>query len=285
MIKSNVTAFLSYKWADDESNKWVEMFACDLRKCGIDVKLDKWEVRYGESFTDYMTSQIQSSDVFLFVITEESKKAIEGRCSAGAVRFEIQLASALRIQGHPQRFIGIWRGAEKPPAHLLDFRCADFRNDSSYKESIHLLAEDLLDRKKAPRLGEKEYFLANTEWIATRNEVNPSDRSGSSGFVLRFLTGGKLYWVHEIDEGFCYTEIYQDNNKENSWEQSYNTVSCVMNGVRDSLTGVLEDMEFKTGLNNYWIGGSVKTKVLKCQLIECGQSTKVIFYFSRNLND
>src|ERR1035438_3123738 len=53
-----VKTFISYKWQDEERNKWVEEFYLDLRARGIDAKLDRYEVPPGGSFTQFMSSKI-----------------------------------------------------------------------------------------------------------------------------------------------------------------------------------------------------------------------------------
>jgi hypothetical protein len=53
------TVFISYKREDEVRNAWVAKFATDLRNAGIDAILDFWEVRLGESFTDYMALKIK----------------------------------------------------------------------------------------------------------------------------------------------------------------------------------------------------------------------------------
>ena len=55
------TVFISYK-RDALHDGWVEGFATDLRAAGIDAILDIWEVRLGESFTDYMALKIKDAD-------------------------------------------------------------------------------------------------------------------------------------------------------------------------------------------------------------------------------
>ena len=69
--------FISYKWEDESHNQWVRQLATDLRHASIDAKLDIWEVRYGDSFTDYMTSKIQDADAVLFIMTPASVAAVE----------------------------------------------------------------------------------------------------------------------------------------------------------------------------------------------------------------
>jgi hypothetical protein len=51
MNETPLKVFISYKWEDEAHNEWVKKFATDLRAAGIDAKLDRWEVRLGDSFT------------------------------------------------------------------------------------------------------------------------------------------------------------------------------------------------------------------------------------------
>lgn len=146
-------AFISYKWQGDEHGTWVESFVRDLRKRGIDAMLDRWEVGLGQSFSDYMTSAIAHCDAFLFVITNKSVESVEGASEeGGAIRFEVQLATARKVSGSRFRFIGILREGDRPPTHLSDARYADFRDDSRYQYELAMLVADLKGRREKPEL-------------------------------------------------------------------------------------------------------------------------------------
>jgi hypothetical protein len=144
-------AFISYKGEDDAHNEWVKKLATDLRKAGIEADLDVWEVHYGDSFTDYMTSRIKEADVVLFIMTTASVEAIEApKGKGGAVKFEMQMATARRTAGENMRLIGIYREGNKTATHLRDHRYADFRDDSRYEENLRALVDDLLGKVSAP---------------------------------------------------------------------------------------------------------------------------------------
>jgi hypothetical protein len=146
--------FISYKWEDEAHNEWVKKFATDLRRAGIEALLDIWEVRLGDSFTDYMTSKIAEADVVLFIMTTKSVAAVEAqKDKGGAVKFEIQMATARRIAGESMRLIPIYREGDKTAAHVRDHRYADFRDDSKYEKNLSELINDLLARETAPPIG------------------------------------------------------------------------------------------------------------------------------------
>ncbi|HEV2860402.1 MAG TPA: TIR domain-containing protein [Pyrinomonadaceae bacterium] len=153
MDKPTLKVFISYKWEDDAHNEWVKKFATDLRAAGIDAKLDRWEVRLGDSFTDYMTSKINEADAVLFIMTTRSIAAVEApKGEGGAVKFEMQMATSKRIAGEKMRLIGIFREGTATPAHLRDHRYADFRNDSEYEIRLKELIDDLSDEDSRPPL-------------------------------------------------------------------------------------------------------------------------------------
>jgi hypothetical protein len=153
MDQKPLKVFISYKWEEDAHNRWVEKFATDLRTAGFDAILDRWEVRFGDSFTDYMTSKIHEADVILFIMTTRSVAAAEApKGEGGAVKFEIQMATSRRIAGENMRLIGIYREGHNTVAHLRDHRYADFRDDSKYEENLKELIDDLLGKDKRPPL-------------------------------------------------------------------------------------------------------------------------------------
>ncbi len=145
--------FLSYKWESDKHGEWVCKFAQDLRTNGINAVLDRWEVRLGESFTDYMQQHINDSDVILFIITPEAVAAAEApNGEGGALKFEVQMMNARRI-AEGTRIIGVYRSGNRPPHYLRDHRYADFREDANYSLSLSVLVDDLLGRGGPPTLG------------------------------------------------------------------------------------------------------------------------------------
>ena len=99
-----------------------------------------------------MTSSINEADAFLFVITHKSLEAAEAQESGGAVKFEVQLATARKIAGEQFRFIGLLRDADRPPHHLRDARYVDFRNDDDYEHSLASLVADLMGVTSMPAL-------------------------------------------------------------------------------------------------------------------------------------
>jgi hypothetical protein len=158
-----IKAFVSYKWIGKQGDPWVEKFASDLRRAGIDALLDKWEVKLGESFTEYMSARIAECDVVLFVITTQSVAAVEQATgSGGALKFEMQMSAAKAISGDG-RLIGVYREGSRPPHYLRDRRYVDFRDDAAYQDALQELIADLKGSNRKPPLGPQTRVLTPTE--------------------------------------------------------------------------------------------------------------------------
>jgi hypothetical protein len=147
-----VRVFVSYKWESKQHSSWVENFATGLRARGIEALLDQWEVKLGESFTDYMQEHISTADIILFVITPKAVEAAEApKGKGGALKFEVQMMNARRI-AEGTRIIGVYRAGDRPPHYLRDHRYVDFRDDAEFESSLQILVDDILGRSGPPKM-------------------------------------------------------------------------------------------------------------------------------------
>jgi hypothetical protein len=137
--------FISYKWEDETRNAWVEQLALDLKERGLRVNLDRWDVRFGDSLTEYMSKNIKKADVILFIITNASVSAVESNSKSNPLKFEVQISTARKLAGDKVRTIGIFREGEKLPTHLKDLKYVDFRNDGLYAKNLRELIHDIAE--------------------------------------------------------------------------------------------------------------------------------------------
>lgn len=180
--------FISYKWQDNEHNRWVGRLYTDLRtRYGIDAMLDTYEVEFGESFSDYMVSKIdRECDAMLFVITTAAVRAVD-ESKSGGVHFEMQLANARRMRDK-FKIIGVYREGNDNTAYLRDHRYVDFRDDNHYERNLEELAKSLLGYRRKPPLkglpNEEDATLGITpeEWRELTN-ANPSLRGNLLGYA------------------------------------------------------------------------------------------------------
>jgi len=101
------TAFISYSWDDESHKSWVRELGARLRKDGVDVSLDQWNLRPGDHKARYMET-ISNHDFILIVCTPGYK----GRSvkKTGGVRYEGDIITAeLSTTQNQRKFIPILR--------------------------------------------------------------------------------------------------------------------------------------------------------------------------------
>jgi hypothetical protein len=153
-------AFISYSNDSAEHVAWVEKLAGDLRSKGIDARLDRWELRFGQDTTAFMQKQISESDRVLLICSDNYvKRADEG--TAGGVPFERMIISAELVQALDTiKFVPVIRGQTdepKSPKYVGHRMYVDLRNDANYDKNLEELARDIFGLSSKPPIGKNPY--------------------------------------------------------------------------------------------------------------------------------
>ncbi len=148
------TAFVSYSWDSEQHKQWVRNLAARLRGCGVDVKLDRWELVPGDLLPHFMERGVSTNKFVLIVLTPSYKAKSDSR--QGGVGYEGNVMTAEIFAGQdPRKFIpvlreGHWR--ESSPTWLNGKVGVDLRGD--LKEQFDdLVATIHGTRETAPPLG------------------------------------------------------------------------------------------------------------------------------------
>lgn len=152
--------FASYSHDSPEHKKWVRHLCEQLRKNGVDVILDQWDLSLGADVTLFMDG-IRDSDRVLVICTDAYvEKAKAGK---GGVGYERRIVTAELLRNvKTNKFIPIIRQSsndEVTPTFLATALRIDFRNDNLFKEKLEELVREIHGTPKnpKPRLGENPY--------------------------------------------------------------------------------------------------------------------------------
>ena len=152
----NPTTFISYAWESEELKKWVKNIAADLRKIGIDVKLDQWEVVPGDQMPHFMEKSVRENDYVLIICTPKYKEKSENRVGGVGYEEDIMTAEVLQNSNH-RKFIPILKSGTKEsaiPSWLQGKYFIDLSNELSFKQNFEDLTTTLFNvRENAPKLG------------------------------------------------------------------------------------------------------------------------------------
>ena len=152
--------FISYSWDNDEHKKWVKKLATDLRKNGVDVILDQWDLRAGEESTHFMEDSVTNSERVLIILTNNYRDRCNNRIKG--VGYETSIITAEIYQNVPTRkFIPVLREGEwasTPPVYLRGRVGLDMTDNEQYDEKLAELLEELYQVNQKPVLGKKPVF-------------------------------------------------------------------------------------------------------------------------------
>ena len=155
-MTKNPKVFISYSHDSPEHQQWVSELALRLRRNGIDVVFDQWDIGMGSDITRFMQRGIVDSDSVLVICTDQyGSKANTGEGGVGYEQMVIntQIVQHLGID----KFIPIIRkvsGPEQIPTFLRDLVYLDFTNDNQFDEKfaqlIHALRNKSILQKPPP---------------------------------------------------------------------------------------------------------------------------------------
>jgi hypothetical protein len=146
-----VKVFISYSWDGEAHKQWVHEFATRLHRNGIDVILDQWKVRPGDSLTEFMEWAVRESDFVLCICTPRYKEKSDSR--NGGAGYEGYIMTAEFFQNlHAGKFIPVLRAGEwteAAPSWLLGLAYVDFRGnpylESNWEELLYKLKNNQQD--------------------------------------------------------------------------------------------------------------------------------------------
>ncbi len=164
--------FVSYSWSSPEHEKWVLDLATELRENGVDVVLDKWDLKEGDDANAFMEKMATCSDIQKVLIVSDRVYAQKANDRKGGVGTETQIISA-EIYGKVEQNKFALVVAEKDekgkpylPVYYKSRIYVDLSDDESYHQGSEQLLRFIYDKPlhEKPPIGTTPSFLdENTE--------------------------------------------------------------------------------------------------------------------------
>lgn len=141
------TAFISYSWDSAEHKAWVRRLAEDLRARGIEVWLDQFNLRLGDSLTAFMERAVTEADYVLLICTENFGRRANER--HGGVGYEQAIVTSELLDASPARgrFVCILRQgtpSQSLPIYMRSRLWLDCREDAAYSGALEQIVEHVL---------------------------------------------------------------------------------------------------------------------------------------------
>lgn len=163
----NLKVFISYSWTTPEHQEWVLTLAKRLVSDGIDVVLDKWDLKEGHDLYDFMESMVKSPDINKVLIILDKEYTERADLRKGGVGTETQIISPKIYKDVSQeKFIPIVRerdelGEPFTPIYLDGRVYIDLSNEEQFEVNYEILLRNIYGRPSfsKPKIGKAPSYL------------------------------------------------------------------------------------------------------------------------------
>ncbi len=195
--------FISYSWSDVEHEQWVVDLATGLCESGIDVILDKWDLKEGHDAVAFMEKMVTDPEIKKVAIICDEKYATKADRRKGGVGTEAQIISREVYENQDQeKFVAIVckkddQGKPFLPTYYKSRIYIDLSEADSYSENFERLLRWIFDKPLyvKPELGNKPSFLSEGEHVSLGTTV-------IFNRCVDALKNHKIYAIGAFDE-YC----------------------------------------------------------------------------------
>lgn len=168
---NNPRLFISYSWTSPEHEDWVLKLATELRESGVDVILDKWDLKEGHDAYVFMEQMVTDPSVSKVIIVCEPSYVRKADSRAGGVGTETQIISGeIYARSDQSKFVAVVRehstdGSSSVPAYYKSRIHIDLSDPSCYAESFDQLLRWVFNRplNVKPQIGPIPEFLRDSK--------------------------------------------------------------------------------------------------------------------------
>ena len=162
-------AFMSYSWTSAEHAQWVVELANELVESGIDVVLDKWDLREGQDKYHFMEKMVRDATITKVIIVADCEYARKANERVGGVGTESQVISKEIYESvEQQKFAAVVKeydanGQACLPTFFTSRIYIDMSDELKRRDNFEQLVRWLFDKPQfqKPALGKPpEYITA-----------------------------------------------------------------------------------------------------------------------------
>lgn len=171
--------FISYSWSNAEHEQWVIDLATELRETGVDVILDKWDLKEGHDAVVFMEKMVNDPEIKKVAIICDEEYVAKANDRAGGVGTETQIISSKVYDNQSQeKFVAVVREKDKSgkaylPIYYKNRIHIDLSEQEKYADNFERLLRWIFDKPLyvKPELGNKPSFLTEGEHVSLGTTV------------------------------------------------------------------------------------------------------------------
>ena len=166
---SNPRAFISYSWSSPAHETWVLALATRLREDGVDVSLDKWDLKEGHDALAFMEQMVSDPTVTKVIIISDRIYTEKADGRKGGVGTEAQIISPeVYAKSKQDKFCAIIsemdpEGRPYLPVYYGSRIYVDLSNDDAYATNYDKLLRWVFGKSAHPKpsLGRPPSFITD----------------------------------------------------------------------------------------------------------------------------
>jgi len=161
--------FISYSWSSSTHEEWVLSLATELRESGIDVILDKWDLKEGHDAHAFMEKMVTDSEIKKVAIICDRLYAEKADGRSGGVGTEAQIMTPeIYAKQDQTKFVAVLPERDDDgnpflPAYYRSRVYIDLSNPDLYARNFEQLLRWIYNKPLhvKPDLGKTPAFLAD----------------------------------------------------------------------------------------------------------------------------
>lgn len=172
--------FISYCWSNPEHEEWVLRLGTELRENGVDVILDKWDLKEGNDANAFMEKMVSDEEIKKVILVIDEQYSDRANARKGGVGTETQIISAEVYESVDQnKFVAVIAskaldGRAKLPIFYKSRIYIDLSDEELYGKNFEQLLRWIYNKplNVKPDLGKKPIFLDGEEKISLGTSVS-----------------------------------------------------------------------------------------------------------------
>lgn len=201
--------FISYSWSTPEHEQWVLDLATELVESGVDVKLDKWDLREGHDSVAFMEQMVTDSTIKKVLIVSDRVYAEKADGRNGGVGVETQIISRKIYENQSQdKFVAILpcrdeNGKAYLPTYYNSRIYIDLSDADRYSGEFEKLLRWIFDKPLfvKPDIGKRPSFLESNDSVSLGTATSFKRASDA-------IRNGKSHADGALDE---YLTVFTEN--------------------------------------------------------------------------
>jgi hypothetical protein len=243
--------FISYSWTSPEHADWVLNLATALVADGVEIILDKWDLREGQDPHVFMEQMVTDDDVKKVIIVSDRSYAEKADARERGVGVEAQIMTPqIYNKANQSKFVAIVTEKDEDgeailPTFYQPRIFIDFTNQDEFPKNYEQLVRWIYDQPQyiKPPVGRKPAFLESKPQPALNTSVQHYR-------AIEVARSGKNNWHIDVEEYFrAYTENLEKFRL--SIQQSEDEHEKIVESIEQFLPYRNEAIELFTTLARY----------------------------------